>query len=210
VTDGGCACGACQVTGSYTCTGGVAISGGNGCADPPIAHASPGACAPAQAQHIQATPPAATGPVGCFAPNDAGSGATADPFTVCLPTCSADFCAASNRCIIADGNVACPKGFTLLSRAGTGADPGCPACACKADPPGPCGGTVTVFDNATCTDSGASATYPVNTCHQYSTTAVYQSVLVNLVEPDASCSATRSISSAADASLTGIKTICCE
>jgi hypothetical protein len=200
VEDGGCACGACQVTGAYACTGGVAIAGGDSCADPPIADASPGACTQAQAQHIEATPPMATGAVGCSAPGDAGPGATTDRLSICLPTCSADFCASPRRCILAEGDLPCPGGFTLLSQAGTGADPGCPGCGCQVSPPGPCAGTVTVFDDDAC-DSGTSATYPVAACNQ--------SVLVQLTPPDASCTAVPPPPGAGDASLTGAKTICC-
>ena len=208
VEDGGCACGACQVVGAYTCDAGVAISGGNNCGDPTLVTTVPGACTAAQAQHVEAHSPDASGTVGCFAPNDAGGGATTDPVTVCSPSCSADFCGASSRCILADGSVPCPSGFTLFAHAGTGADPGCAPCACEAGPPGACSGTVTVFDNASCGDAGTLATYPVDTCHQFSTAIDYQSVFVDLVPPEASCSNTVAPNDG-DASLLGVQTICC-
>ena len=72
--DGGCACGACQVTGSFACTGQTAIAGGNKCDDPPIAQAASGQCTQAHAQHLEAYPPQATaGTIGCSVANDAGA-----------------------------------------------------------------------------------------------------------------------------------------
>jgi hypothetical protein len=210
VDDGGCACGACEVVGSFGCDASVAISGGDGCGDPTLLTVAPGACGAGQAQHVEAHPPTASGTVGCFAPNDAGTGATTDALTVCIPGCAADFCATSPRCVLSPGDVPCPAGFTLLARAGTGADPGCPACACDAGPPGVCTGTVTVFGSASCSDSGGAATYAVGTCNQFSTSTNYQSVQVDLVPPQASCSSSSTTPGPADASLLGVHTICCQ
>jgi hypothetical protein len=204
--DGGCACGACQLIGTYDCNAMVAISGGDGCGDPTLITVTPGACGVAQAQHVQAHSPSATGSVGCFVPNDAGTGAAADPLTLCVPGCTVDYCQAGQRCIAADGELPCPAGFTLQAHAGTGADPGCAPCACEAGPPGTCGGTVTVYDNATCADSGGTTTYPVGTCNTYPTD--YSSVLVQLSAPAATC--TWATANVGDASLTGVKTICCQ
>jgi hypothetical protein len=206
--DGGCACGACQILGAYDCDAAVAISGGDGCGDPTLISVAPGTCGAAQAQHVEAHPPAATGSVGCFAPNDAGAGVTTDSVTLCLPGCAVDYCQTGQRCVVAVGDLPCPAGFTLAMKAGSGADPGCAPCGCEAGPPGTCGGTVTVYDNASCTDSGAQATYPVGACNQYSTTNDYESVLVSLTAPAASCTA--SPADDGDASLTGVKTICCQ
>lgn len=208
LADGGCACGACQTVGSFACSGGVAVSGGDNCADPTLVTVTPGTCAAASAQHVEAHPPQATGSVACTVANDAGTGALTDTLTVCVPGCSVDYCQTAQRCVEAEGDLACPSGFTLLARAGTGADPGCAPCACEAGPPGTCGGTVTVYDNGSCADSGGAATYAVGGCTQYSTSSNYQSVLVELVAPDASCSAQTAVEG--DASLTGVKTICCE
>jgi hypothetical protein len=206
LNDGGCACGACQLIGAFDCNAGVAVAGGDGCGDPTLITVTSGVCGVAQAQHIQATPPTATGTVGCFVPSDAGTGVTADTVTLCVPGCTVDYCQAGKRCIVADGTLPCPTGFTLQATAGTGADPGCAPCACEAGAPGACGGTVTVYDNATCTDSGAAVTYPVGTCNEYSTD--YESVLVQLTPPAASCR--WSTADVGDASLTGVKTICCQ
>ncbi|HEY3821685.1 MAG TPA: hypothetical protein VGL81_31175 [Polyangiaceae bacterium] len=211
VGDGGCACGACQIVGSFGCDGSVPVSSGDGCNDSPVlVTASPGVCTAAQAQHVEANPPSATGTVGCFVPNDAGTGVTTDPLTVCLPGCSADYCGTSPRCVLSAGDVPCPFGFTLLAQAGTGADPGCPACPCEAGPPGTCGGTVTVFTADSCADSGSSTTYPVGTCNQLSTTQDFESLVVDLVPPDASCSSSSAAPGPADASLLGVSTICCQ
>lgn len=209
VADGGCACGACQVVGQYQCTNSVAVSGGDGCNDPTLVTALPDTCTQAQAQHVEAHPIGAGGTVGCFAANDAGTGAATDPLTVCYPACTADFCGGGGRrCIVSEGDVPCPGGFTLLAKAGTGADPGCAPCACDAGPAGPCRGSVTVFDTNDCADSGASATYAVGTCNQFSTSNNYNSLVVHLVPPDASCTASAG-PGAADASLVGVRTICC-
>jgi hypothetical protein len=148
--------------------------------------------------------------VGCFAPNDAGTGATTDPLTVCVPGCAADYCGLPSRCILADGDLACPAGFTLHARAGTGADPGCAPCSCEAGTPGPCTGTVTVFDNATCSDSGSSATYAIGTCNQFSTQNNYAAVLAQVAPPLVGCTPAFATGNVGDASLTGVKTICCK
>jgi hypothetical protein len=205
--EGGCACGACQVVGSFQCTGASGISGGDGCGDPPIASASPGACTPAVAQHLQATAPMATGTIGCAAANDAGSGAVGDPLTLCVPGCTADFCAWGSRCIVTEGDLACPAGFTPFAKAGAAVDPGCAPCGCEAGPPSACQGTVTAFDNTTCNDSG-TATYAVGTCNQYSTSTNYEAVVVTLVPPPGTC--TSAATDEGDASLIDLKTICCK
>ena len=211
VGDGGCACGSCQIVGAFDCDASVPISGGDGCNDPTLVTVAPGACVAAQAQHVEAhPPPAASGAVGCYVPNDAGTGVTTDPLTVCVPGCTADYCGASSRCVVAVGAVPCPSGFTLLAQAGTGADPGCAPCACEAGPPGACAGTVTVFGAASCANSGGVATYPVGSCNQFSTTSDYQSLVVDLVAPEASCSSSSSATDPADASLLGLRTICCQ
>jgi hypothetical protein len=208
--DGGCACGACQVVGSFTCTGMTTITAGDGCGDSPplVAGASPETCTkPANtAQHVEAHLVAASGTVACSAANDAGAGATTDPLTVCYPSCTADFCASSPHCIAADGDVACPGGFALLAKAGTGADPGCAACACDAGPAGACGGTVTVYADDVCGDAGSS-TYPVGTCNTYG--GAYASLFVHLEPPDAACTVTAP-SASGHASLVGTRTICCQ
>jgi hypothetical protein len=211
LADGGCACGACQVIGSFTCSGSVVITSGDGCGDqPPLATADAGGCTLTPgAQHVEANPIDAAGTVACFAANDAGAGAIADPITVCYPGCSADFCAASPRCIVAEGDLLCPAGFVRMATAGTGADPGCATCACEAGPAGACGGSVTVYDNPTCDDSGSSATYAVGTCNQFSTTTNFQSLLVQLAPPDASCTLGASPVEG-DAGLVGVRTICCQ
>lgn len=207
---GSCACGACQPVGSFTCTGTTAVSGGNTCNDPPIADAPPGTCTTATAQHLRGTPPKAGGAIGCFAPNDAGSGVTTDALAVCVPGCAADFCAASSRCVIADGERACPSGFQLRAHAGAAADPGCPPCACEAGLPGTCRGTITAYATSNCTATGLVKTYDVGTCNTFDT-GDYHSVLAKLVPPDASCSPVPTATApVGDASLVGAKTICCQ
>ncbi|HEY8039552.1 MAG TPA: hypothetical protein VIF15_07150 [Polyangiaceae bacterium] len=204
----GCRCGPCQIIGSFDCTAPVDISGGNNCTDPTLVSAAPGVCTQAQAQHVEAYPNDATGSVGCLSPDDAGAGVVTDTLTICVPGCAADYCGSSPRCILADGEQACPAGFTRFARAGTGADPGCAPCPCEAGPPGRCDGTVTVYDNTSCTDSGAMATYALGTCNTYPTD--YQSVLVQTVAPAGACSPTQATPSTGDASLVGVKTICCQ
>jgi hypothetical protein len=207
---GACACGACQPSGAFTCTGNTAISGGTDCKDDPIAQAAPGACTNASAQHLQATPPHATGTTSCFAANDAGTGATTDALTLCVPGCAADFCGSSSRCIVAEGDQACPSGFQLRDHAGTSADPGCPPCECEAGAPTTCGGTVTAYDDKDCADSGTITIYPVATCNMFSS-GNYDSVRVKLVPPDASCSPVVSAAPiVGDASLVAVKTVCCQ
>jgi hypothetical protein len=210
-TAGSCACGACRPTSAFTCAGDVSIAGGNNCGDAPIAQAQNGACKVAHAQHLMAGPPQASGSAACAAPNDAGTGATADSLSVCVPGCEADFCASATRCVIAEGEQACPSGLTLRTHVGTGADPGCPPCECEAGVPGKCTGTVTAFANTTCADSGLVETYGVGTCNQFSS-GDYDSVLVKLVPPDASCFPVLADAAAqmGDASLVGTKTICCK
>ena len=208
---GACACGACRPVNSFTCTGTTAISGGDNCGDSPIANARSGVCTPARAQHLEGAPPKATGMVTCLAPNDAGSGATADPLTACIPTsCSAEFCGGSSRCVVAEGERACPSGFTLRAHAGVAADPGCPPCACNAGPPGTCTGTVTGYESNNCGAGGTVKTYAVGTCNDFGSND-YNSVLVKLVPPDASCSPVPPKAAVVpDASLVAAKTICCQ
>ena len=203
-------CGTCQVVGAFGC-GAVSIAGGDNCADPPLVAATSGVCTQASAQHVEGFTPAVTGSVGCFAPSDAGTGATTDPLTVCAPGCAADYCGLPSRCVIADGEQTCPAGFTLHARAGTGADPGCAPCGCEAGAPGPCTGTVTVFDDPMCdTDAGGSATYAIGTCNQYSTQNNYGAVLAQVTPPLVGCTPSAATADVGDASLTGVKTICCK
>ena len=207
--NGGRGCGPCQVLGTFSC-GAISISGGNSCADPTLVDAAPDVCTPASAQHMEGDPPAVLGTVTCFAPNDAGTGVTTDPVTVCTPGCAADYCAMAVRCVLADGDRTCPAGFTRSIKAGTGADPHCASCACQVAPPGPCTGTVTVFDNGTCSAGGISSTYTVGTCNQFSTTSNYNSVLAQLVPPVGACAPAAVSPGTGDAGLTGLQTICCK
>ncbi|HEY8090693.1 MAG TPA: hypothetical protein VIF09_22685 [Polyangiaceae bacterium] len=208
VEDGGCACGACQVIGAFSCTAATSISGGdNNCGDPTLIDASPGVCTQAQAQHVEAHPVNATGTVACFAPNDAGAGATVDPLRVCVPGCTADYCAGSSRCIAADDQVPCPSGFHLLAYAGTGADPGCAPCACEAGAPGACSGNVTVFLDSQCSADASPSVYAVGTCNLYNAPD-YNSLRVDLVPPAPTCSA--GSGGPGDASLVQVRTICCQ
>ena len=209
--DGGCACSACQVTGSFACNAATAISGGNNCDDPPIAQATSGQCTLAHAQHLEAYPPQATnGTIGCSVSNDAGAGAVGDDVTTCIPTsCTADFCGGGSVCAMAEGDVGCPSGFSLFARVGTGVDPFCAPCGCDASAPGTCGGTVTGFESSNCTDGGLVHTYGVSTCNVFDNSIDYSSVIVTLVPPDASCTASSAITSG-DAGLVGTKTICCK
>lgn len=201
-----CACGACDVVGSYSCEAGVPISGGDNCGDNPFATATPGTCTNVTpTQHLKAHLVNANGTVGCFAANDAGTGAQADDLVVCVPGCAADFCGATKTCVMAEGEVNCPSGFQLAARAGTGVDPGCGPCACEAGPPGECGGTVTAFFQTGCHAADDAGVYAVDTCTVIN--AQYKSVDVELTPPDASCAVTAQPEG--DASLTGIKTICC-
>ncbi len=208
IEDGGCACSACTIVGSYACEGGAPVAGGDGCGDSPLLTATSGTCAMASAQHIQATSPMATGTVACAVANDAGTGATTDPLILCVPGCAADYCGTNSRCVASMGDVACPSGFASRTTVGGGAQTSCDPCPCEAGPPTACGGTVTVYDNTTCTDSGASTTYAVDTCNQWSTTNNYQSVLVELVPPTPSCAAPSTV--AGEAGLTGVMTVCCK
>jgi len=209
--DGGCACGACQVTGSFACDAATPISGGNNCADDPIAAAPPNECTQAHAQHLEgALTQATSGTIGCTVANDAGAGAVGDDVIACIPTsCSADFCGEGSLCAMAEGDVSCPSGFTLYAHVGTGIDPSCAPCSCNASAPGKCGGTVTGFESDDCTDGGLVHTYAVGTCNVFDSKIDYSSVLVQLVPPDASCSVS-SGAIAGDASLVGTKTICCK
>jgi hypothetical protein len=209
--DGGCACSACQVTGSFACDASSAISGGNNCTDNPIAQAPSGVCTQAHAQHLEAYPAAASnGTIGCTVANDAGAGAIADTIDTCIPTsCTANFCGGGSVCMISDGDVACPSGFTPFAKVGSDVTAGCAACSCDASAPGNCGGSVTGFESNDCTDGGLVHTYQVGTCNVFDNNTDYSSVLVQLQPPDASCSVS-SASIAGDASLVGTKTICCK
>lgn len=208
---GACACGACQVTGSFACNAPSAISGGDTCTDKPIAQATSGLCTQAHAQHLEAyAAPASAGTIGCSVANDAGAGATGDIVTTCIPTsCGANFCGGASVCAIAEGDVACPSGFSLFSRVGTGVAANCAPCACDASAPGTCNGIVTGFETSDCTDGGLVHAYATGTCNVFDPSTDYNSVLVQLVPPDASCSVT-SASIGGDAGLVGTKTICCK
>ena len=211
VQDGGCACGACQVTGSFACNAPSAISGGDTCTDKPIAQATSGQCTQAHAQHLEAYPaPASAGTIGCSVANDAGAGATGDDVATCVPTsCSADFCGGGSVCAIAEGDVPCPSGLSLFAHVGTGVSASCTPCSCDASAPGTCDGIVTGFETSDCTDGGLVHAYVTGTCNVFDPNTDYDSVLVQLVAPDASCSVGAS-SIGGDASLVGTKTICCK
>ena len=201
-----CACGACSVVGAYACEAGVPIVGGNGGGDSPFMTATPGQCSNGNAtQHLLAHGQSATGAVGCFAPNDAGAGASADDLALCVPGCAADFCGGAQQCVMAEGDVACPSGFTLAAHAGTDVDPGCAPCPCEAGPPGACTGTITAFYQNNCNAADDAGTFALDTCNFIS--QQYKSVHVDLVAPDASCAVTSQ--PAGDASLVGEKTLCC-
>ena len=162
-------------------------------------------------------PPSSTGPpsfANCGGrgevPNDAGAGATGDDVTTCIPTsCSANFCGGGSVCAIAEGEVACPSGLSLFARVGTDVTAGCAACACDASAPGQCNGTVTGFETNDCTDGGLVHSYPTGTCNVFDNSTDYNSVLVQLVPPDASCSVSSSAITG-DAGLVATKTICCK
>ncbi len=210
VPPGGCACGACTMTGSLSCEAGTPIAGGdNNCGDPPMATVPAGICAPAHAQHLIAQATQATpGSVGCSVSNDAGLGAAADDVIVCIPDCSSDFCGAAQRCAMAEGAVACPAGMKLFATAGESVDPGCAPCACAMAPFGSCDGIVTAYESQSCDDAGLVHSYPVGTCNVFDTKTDYSSVFVSLTPPAAGCMVTTP-TIAGDASLVGLKTICC-
>ncbi len=208
VLAGGCACGVCTQTNAFTCDAGVPISGGNNCGDDPFATATPGACTNVNAtQHLKAHAIEATATAQCAAPNDAGTGASSDSILVCVPGCAVDFCGGSSRCAMAEGNVACPSGFSLFAHAGTGVDPGCAPCTCEAGAPGTCSGNVTAYFNDGCDAGDDAGVYPIESCNVIDNQ--YQSVFVALTPPDASCSLTSSTITG-DASLIGTMTICCQ
>ncbi len=208
VPDGGCTCGACTVSGTYSCDASVPISGGNGCGDNPFANATPGQCSNVnQTQHLKAHLVKATGSVSCSAPNDAGSGAVATPTTVCVPGCDVDFCAGASLCAMADGHRACPPGLPRSLYVGTGADPGCAPCGCDASAPENCAGTVTAYYGNDCTPGDEAGTWPVDTCQYIQ--AKYKSVHVDLTAPPATCTVA-SATVEGDASLIGEKTVCCQ
>jgi hypothetical protein len=204
---GSCACGTCSVVGAYSCEAGVPISGGDQCKDNPFATATPGQCTNVNAtQHLEGHPGTATGTVGCFAPNDAGTGALADDLALCVPGCSADFCGGSSRCVYAEGDVACPSGFQLWGHAGTGTDPGCGACPCEAGAPAACTGTVTAFYNNNCNAADDAGTFDLSACTFIS--QQYKSVFLSMTTQQPSCSVTGAPTG--DAGITGEKTICCQ
>jgi hypothetical protein len=208
VLAGGCACGACVETTPLACEAGVPISGGDGCGDDPFATAAPGACTNVNAtQHLLAHAITANGSPACAAPNDAGAGATTDSVFVCVPGCTADFCGGSSRCAMAEGEVACPSGYTLYAHAGTAANPGCAPCSCEAGAPGTCSGTVTAFLGSGCSATDDAGTFAVETCNEIDDQ--YRSVFVSLAPPDASCTLTTPTITG-DASLIGTMTICCQ
>jgi hypothetical protein len=208
IADGGCACGPCQAIGTYDCEAGVVITSGDTCTDsPPLANTTPGTCTQASAQHVQANMPHATGTITCFAASDAGSGASVDTLGVCVPDCTADYCSAPSRCVMAEGDVPCPTGFQPFARAGTSADPGCAPCACEAGAPGTCGGSVTVYTDDACNNAGA--TYDAGSCHQFSTQQDFSSLRVAAVPPAPSCVPSSGAADPGDASLEQVRTICC-
>ena len=209
VLPNGCACGSCEVIGAYDCDAASPISGGNNCNDDPIATAPTGQCTGASAQHLEAHLVHATGTVGCFAPNDAGAGATGGLVGLCVPGCTADFCAAASQCAISEGEVPCPPGLSLFGYVGTDVDPGCAPCACEAGAPGTCGGTVTGFQSSTCDDSGGGASAPVGSCNVFPS-GDYASVLVTLTPPATTCAVVPGPPDPGDASLVQPKTICCK
>lgn len=207
--DGGCACAACEVQGTFACEAGVAIHGGDNCGDPTLVTVAPGSCVGASAQHIKADPPPAGGSPTCTSASDAGTGVTTDSLATCVPSCTADYCGQPSRCVVAPGSKACPPGFMLLAHAGTGADPGCAPCSCTVAPPGNCGGTVTAWGDTSCSDAGGSQSYAIGDCNQVSTWSDYAAVTVEPTPPTPTCTPTSVTRDTGDASLTGEQTICC-
>lgn len=211
VEDGGCACGACQTQGAYDCNGAVTIHAGAVCVNLGTIKVDAGQCFKLGlgGATFNAGPPAIGGNVSCSSPGDAGTGAvTAKPITACTPTsCKADYCGlggAFKRCVVSEGNVPCPAGFTRYASAGTGAQLTSCACSCKLQNAA-CTGTIHAYTSDNCTgnptvDPGDGGCVQDN--------QNYGSVLyASDPAPVPACAAIEP--GVAEAGLIGSKTICC-
>jgi hypothetical protein len=165
-----CGCSACQVTAPPTCTSGsIAVSfdtqgsGPGQCgttANPsPLKNSPPGACGTDlftgdySNDDVEYTAPPPAG--GTCTSDGVASGASEG--RACAPTTGAANCTGSvckpqvtapyEACIEAPGALACPSG-ALSVRHLVGAAT-CPPCACSVT--GECSGTMTLFEDATCT-----------------------------------------------------------
>ena len=202
--DGGCTCTTCTVDADVTCTS-ATVAGGPGCGTgQQLVEA--GACAPFTIKnYVRASPSNPVGPATCAVAVDAA--AASDSIVLCEPGCSSDYCGAANRCVMTDGDVTCPSGFSPYAHGGATVDPGCPACTCAVNI-GSCGGTATTFEAANCADSGLSMSSALGSCDYIP--FAQASVRVDLTPPPVSCVITSPTASAGDASLVGSRTICCQ
>ncbi len=111
------------------------------------------------------------------------------------------------RCIVADGMIACPSGFTFARFVGFGATiTSCVCAACNMIGGKACTGNVQVFDSVDCTNAGRS--YPGDgSC---STDNGYNSVKY-IADPPPMPQCTPSAPSPGNgaATLTGVMTVCC-
>ena len=208
VADGGCACGACQVIGTFACEAGVPVSGGNTCTDPTLVTAVPGACTPAQAQHVEAYPPTRR-EHRLLRRQRRGHGRHRRPAHGLHPRLHGRLLRIPvalhrrrRRPPLSDGLHA-PRdgGDECRSRLRAVLLRGRRSRQVRRD--------VTVYDNGTCSDSGTWTRYPVGTCNQFSEHD-YESLRVDLVPPPGSCSPSSVTPDPGDASLVQARTICCQ
>jgi hypothetical protein len=116
--------------------------------------------------------------------------------------------APAKRCVLADGDAACPAAFTDRSVLAKGYDLACTAaCACGVE--GTCGsGKVTLFQGTNCTGTSFSIAAD-GTCASSTGTIGVQSYRFSAALSGAGCSATGTASASGSTPI-GTMTLCCE
>jgi hypothetical protein len=212
---GACACGACAVTATPSCSMGSFASDFDtstspACGTRAISHpCNNGACTPVPGtygQHGRAVPPPPTGPGACTAPGVANQAAAQSaPVRACAESatrcaCDPALSPAFHACMRAPGDVACPAQAPNKHLVGAGAAVTCGACGCTLA--ATCGGSITFYSDTNCTTSLFTIT---DTACTLEGTGTYSSYLWQ-GKTSTSCTLGPS---AATAGLTAPSTICC-
>ena len=207
-----CVCSGCSSTGSWGCN--ASLGAGAGCFND-LTQADASTCWVTD-HHAYEFQVARTGTVTC-----GGGAQTGDltvetsPVTACAPSsCSSDYCGLAQQgfalCILADGTVPCPLGFSKSTAAGTGAVAKCNVCqSCSlANPAATCtGGSLTAYDNTTCDGNVLATTSTAGQCINIGPN--FQSVYYEAGTPPVPNCGSGGGPGTGSATLTNPYTVCC-
>ncbi len=215
---GACACGGCSVTGVNCNTGTIPTnySSNNGCGtNGAPAQANNGNCLNDQGlwgEWASVEPPAAVGGTCNVQPSTVNKAAfTTTPVRICTPQsgiCAAEFCApppSLQACSIHNGDVSCPAGAPNKHLLGSDFTPSCAACGCSVTKK-LCGGTLVIYSQSNCSNSGSQRSLTVNTCVQTNGFYQYSSKWTGIVAETQCATAAPPTPTI---TWTGAKTVCC-